>query len=119
MSSRFWDSIDTLVAQHTLVIDRPKGSRHPRFQDFIYPLDYGYLDGTTAADGAGIDVFAGTADNRTVGAILVTLDSQKKDAEIKLLLGCTPEEQQLALDILNYKFMAALLVRRPEPDPGE
>ena len=27
-----------------------------RENDFIYPVNYGYLDGTTSADGGGIDV---------------------------------------------------------------
>ena len=37
-------------------IDRPLGSRHPDF-DMIYPLNYGYLPGTLAADGEPIDAY--------------------------------------------------------------
>ncbi len=59
--TEFWDFLDNLVASHTLVIDRPKGSQHPRYSDLVYPLDYGYLEGTTAIDGGGIDVWLGTA----------------------------------------------------------
>jgi F420 biosynthesis protein FbiB-like protein len=36
----------------------------------------------------------------------------KRDAEIKLLLGCTPEEQAEALDFLNGFTMRAMLVSR-------
>ena len=39
-----------------VVIDRPLGSKHPR-HDFDYPVNYGYLPGTEAADGGGIDAY--------------------------------------------------------------
>ena len=52
----FWRALDALVAGSEIVIDRPRGSAHPRYPDVIYPLDYGYLAGTRAADGDGIDV---------------------------------------------------------------
>lgn len=35
----FWASLDALVRRCPLVIDRPRGSAHPRYPDFIYPLD--------------------------------------------------------------------------------
>ena len=38
----FWSAIDSLIAQSEIAIDRPKGTKHPRF-DFIYPVSYGYL----------------------------------------------------------------------------
>lgn len=33
-------------------IDRPLGSRHPRHPDMIYPINYGYVEGVIAGDGA-------------------------------------------------------------------
>ena len=50
----FWAAIDSLAAKSEIVIDRQKGSVHSRYPDFTYPLYYGYLEGTTAADGNGI-----------------------------------------------------------------
>jgi predicted acetyltransferase len=47
----FWQALDKLVSDSEIVIDRPKGSAHPRYPEFIYPLEYGYLKGTTAMDG--------------------------------------------------------------------
>lgn len=38
-------------------IDRPVGSRHPRHPDMIYPVNYGYVEGLLAADGAEQDVY--------------------------------------------------------------
>ncbi len=76
----------------SIFLDRPRGSAHPRFPDMIYPLDYGYLENTSSADGGGIDVWIGSKDDKTLTGILCTFDKLKRDAEIKLLIGCTPED---------------------------
>jgi len=47
IDSGFWQTFDRLILESEIVIDRPKSSAHPRYPDFIYPLDYGYLKGTT------------------------------------------------------------------------
>jgi len=39
-----------------VIVDRPKGSKHPKFND-IYPVNYGYLPDTKAPDGEEIDVY--------------------------------------------------------------
>ena len=38
-------------------IDRPLGSAHPRHPEMIYPVNYGYVDGVMAGDGAEQDVY--------------------------------------------------------------
>lgn len=43
INDEFWNAIDELVSNSEIVIDRPKGSVHPRYTDFIYKVDYGYL----------------------------------------------------------------------------
>jgi inorganic pyrophosphatase len=40
----------------TVTVDRPSGSRHPEW-GFVYPVNYGYLPGTMAADGEPIDAY--------------------------------------------------------------
>jgi inorganic pyrophosphatase len=115
----FWQGIDQLLRDHRLIIDRPRGTRHPRYPDFVYPVDYGYLDGTSAMDGQGIDVWKGSNGTGRVHALLVTLDLVKRDAEPKLLLSCTDDEERTVLAAQSKGGMHALLVRRPSPrDPG-
>jgi inorganic pyrophosphatase len=109
----FWDFLDRLVSTNPLVLDRPKGSRHPRFPQWMYPLDYGYLEGTTSADGAGIDVWRGSCTGTALSAVILTVDLLKQDTELKLMLGCTPEEVQIALNFLNGSYMRAVVVHRP------
>ena len=100
------------------MIDRPRGSRHPRLADAIYPRDYGYLEGTTAGDGEGIDVFVGTVRPATLGAVVCTADGGKRDAELKLLLGCSDEDTAAILEFLNSLDLSAILIPRPPPASG-
>ena len=58
----------------------------------IYPVDYSYLENTSAADGGGIDVWIGSMSQKTLTGILCTFDKLKCDAEIKFLIGCTLED---------------------------
>ncbi len=111
----FWTRLDSLLEAHTLVIDRPKGSRHPRFPEIVYPLDYGYLEGTTAGDGGGIDVWRGSLSGNNLVAVCCTVDLMKSDAEIKLLIACTEAE----IDIINSfhngdHAMSGIIVKREE-----
>lgn len=108
---KFWEALDVLVAETELVIDRPKGSRHPRFPELIYPVDYGYLKGTTAMDGGGIDLWIGSREDRKVAAIICIVDLFKKDSEIKLLLGCTDAEQELIYRFHNdSEYMKGIFI---------
>ena len=114
-SAKFWEHLDALVATSRLIIDRPKGTAHPRYPDFIYPLDYGYLEGTTAIDGGGVDVWVGSLPERRVTAVVCTVDNVKRDTELKLLLGCTPEQADVVLRTHNSNHMqAAILIPRLE-----
>jgi inorganic pyrophosphatase len=112
----FWHKLDQLITEHELVIDRPKDSRHPRYPEMVYPLDYGYLDGTQAVDGGGIDVWVGSLPERAVMAVVCTVDMLKRDTEVKLLLGCTPQNIQTILDFHNddSDWQSAILIERSQ-----
>ena len=95
-----------------IVIDRPKGSAHPKFPDFIYRVDYGYLKDTSSMDGAGIDVWVGSGEKK-VDAIMCIVDLAKRDSEIKILIGCTEEEKMAVYKTHNEtQFMKGILIRR-------
>lgn len=108
----FWNAIDALVENSEIIIDRPKGSTHPKYPDLIYPVDYGYLKETRSMDGAGIDVWVGT-NGETADAIICTVDLRKKDSEIKILIGCTEAEKAIVYEMHNQsQSMKGLLIRR-------
>ena len=110
----FWTALDTLLADSLIVIDRPKGSHHPRFGNIIYPLDYGYLKDTSSMDGAGIDVWRGSKTDPYPDAVIVTVDLMKRDSEIKLLIGLTDEEKKIVLDFHNSSvYMKGIIINRP------
>ena len=108
----FWSYLERLLAEHQLVIDRPRGSGHPRFPEQTYPLDYGYLEGTTAGDGHGIDVWRGSLAEPLLDALLLTIDLYKRDAEIKLLLGCSAQDLRKIRDFTNDDKMRSLILPR-------
>ncbi len=111
--TEFWRMLDELVSRSELVIDRPKGSSHPRYPAIVYAVDYGYLKETTAMDGGGIDVWRGTAARRELDAIICTVDLVKRDSEMKLLIGCTDREKTLIEQFHNQsQGMKGLLILR-------
>ena len=107
--NEFWFALDKLVSESKIIIDRPKGSRHPKYPDCIYPVDYGYLENTSSMDGNGIDVWKGT-DGDYIDAIICTVDLLKRDSEIKILIGCSEEEKRLVMP--DNEFMKGILIRR-------
>lgn len=113
-SAEFWPSLQALVDAHAVIIDRPQGAAHPHYPDTIYPFDYGYLDGVTGNDGAGLDVWRAAPADRRVTGLLCTVDNLKGDIEIKLLLGCSVAQMQQIAAQHNQGQQAALLIRRDE-----
>jgi len=41
----------------TVTVDRPIGSRHPKYNDLVYPINYGYVEGIIAPDGEEQDAY--------------------------------------------------------------
>jgi len=64
-------------------------------------------------DGGGIDVWVGSDPSRAVVAVICAVDLMKRDSEMKILLGCTPEETEKVDLFLNAgDLMKGLLIRR-------
>lgn len=112
-SERFWQLLAALVADFEIVIDRPKGSRHPRYPDRVYVLDYGYLRETVAGDNAGIDIWIGSCDVREITGIICSVDTEKRDTEIKVLLGCTEADIAQITAFHNQGDQAAIAIIKP------
>lgn len=108
----FWKALDELVNNSEIVIDRPKGSAHPKYPSSVYQVNYGYLKETTSMDGKGIDVWVGSGEKK-IDSIMCTVDLVKKDSEIKILIGCTDDEKAIVYKTHNETpFMKGVLIRR-------
>lgn len=112
MNEEFWSALDKMVRESEIVIDRPKGSSHPRYPHIIYEVEYGYLKNTSSMDGDGIDVWLGTGAKEIVG-IICTVDLLKRDSEMKILIGCNESEIEYIYRFHNdSQYMKGILIRR-------
>jgi inorganic pyrophosphatase len=109
----FWSRLDSVFESSEMVIDRPGGTSHPRYPEMVYPLDYGYLKGTSGGDGHEVDVWRGSGESQAINAVVCTVDSLKKDVEVKLLVGCTDDEVSTIEAFHNGHYMSAVTIIRP------
>jgi inorganic pyrophosphatase len=114
VTTEFWTRFDDLIKTSEIVFDRPKGTPHPGYPDLIFPLDYGYLKGVKGGDGDGIDIWRGTAKPQKLTAVVCTLDMKKRDAEYKLIIGCTEEEIGIIEKFHSGRHMSCIIIRRGE-----
>ena len=50
-------------------------------------------------------------EGRLVG-IVCTIDISKRDTEVKLLIGCTPDEVETVFRFHNNDYMSAIVIQR-------
>jgi inorganic pyrophosphatase len=108
----FWKAVEIIFESSEIVIDRPKGTTHPRYPDITLPVDYGYIKNTRSPDGGGIDIWVGSKKIKIIDSILCTVDPLKKDSEIKILYGCDDNEKVLIYDMHNGTCMKAVMIER-------
>ena len=94
-----WKYLDKMVHENEIIIDRLKGSKHSKFSDMVYAVDYGYIKNTRSMDNGGIDIFVGSEPNKKIDALFCTIDLLKNDSEIKILMGCTESEK---IEVYNF-----------------
>ncbi|MDE2933169.1 MAG: inorganic diphosphatase [Chloroflexota bacterium] len=78
---------DWLGRRVTVQIDRPLGIIHPREDDMVYPINYGFVPGTLAPDGHPIDVYVLDAEEPLdrCGATVIAIVRRRNDVEDKLV----------------------------------
>ncbi len=113
MEASFRTHLNTLIRSSALVIDRPKGVSRPHAPSVVYPLDYGYLQGTSSSDGESIDVWRGSLPEGHLDAVVCTVDVQKRDAEIKLL------RRRMLLNMLDIPWHTAYSALQRQPWAAE
>jgi inorganic pyrophosphatase len=99
-----------------VTVDRPLGSRHPRYPDLLYPLNYGFLPGTVSGDGEPIDAYVVGCDEPVAEAsgVVVAAVLRADDAEDKLVVAADGRwrsaEEIGALVAFQERFFASRVV---------
>lgn len=104
-----------ILNESELVIDRPKGSSHPKFPKMVFPIDYGYLKNTSGGDGNEIDVWLGSLEDKGLNAIACTVDILKRDTEIKLIVACDDDEIETIKQFYTSEYMSTIILKNREP----
>ena len=84
----------------TVTVDRPLGSRHPRFNGMIYPVNYGYVSGLIGGDGEDQDAYILGVDRPLAefGGRVIAIIRRLDDVEDKLVVapeGTSFTEEQI------------------------
>ena len=82
-----------------VVIDRPMGTSHPDYSDIVYPVNYGYIPGTTAPDGDSIDAYVLGVDRpleRCSGTVIAVI-RRRDDVEDKLVVALSGEWNEASI----------------------
>lgn len=106
----FWDYVDQLVRGSRIEVDRSRGTASTQRGGRLYPVDYGYLAGTSA----GVDVWIGGGDPERISGVICTIDLLTREAELKILLGCDDAEMRAVVEFIEEPTLGVLLVRRPQ-----
>ncbi|MGC5329160.1 hypothetical protein [Micromonospora sp. DT62] len=107
-----WEQLDELITAGTITIDRPRGTPHPKVPEYVYPMDYGYVDGTDGGDGSGIDVWVGRSPGLRATALICTYDAVKRNSELKVAWDCVGSEIDVIEAFYAPQPQAVLVVRR-------
>lgn len=109
----YWERLERLIEENEIIIDRKKGSTHPRHSDLIYVVDYGYINNTKSMDNNGIDVFKGAGGKNKINGIFCTIDSLKYDSDIKIVIDCDIHEIEAINKWLNdSKYIKAIYIEK-------
>ena len=99
------------------IIDRPLGSRHPVYEDMIYPVNYGYVEGVFSGDGEEQDVYVLGTDkplDRFEGKVIAVYH-RLDDVEDKWIVSLDgtdhPDEEILKIIDFQERFFKGVLLR--------
>lgn len=117
------DDIFTFIGATVNVrVDRPMGSRHPKY-DFVYPVNYGHLPDTEAPDRGEIDVYVLGVDSPIEGeftgkAIAVIHRSDDNDDKLVVVPedhpGLTDAQIRELTDFQEQYYSSVIMRIQPE-----
>jgi inorganic pyrophosphatase len=115
MTTLYSDSKDFLNKIVTVKIDRPLGSEHPH-HGFVYPVNYGFVPGTTAPDGEMLDAYVlGICDpiaefqGRCIAVIHRTHDADDKLIVVSDGSDYSDEQIRASTDFVEQNFESVII----------
>ena len=115
MTTLYSDSKDFLNKIVTVKIDRPLGSEHPH-HGFVYPVNYGFVPGTTAPDGEMPDAYVlGICDpvaefqGRCIAVIHRTNDADDKLIVVSDGSDYSDEQIRASTDFVEQNFESVII----------
>jgi len=114
--NQFVDAKQFLGQVVRIEIDRPLGSRHPRW-GFVYPVNYGFVPGTPAPDGDDLDAYllgvfepVDAYTGRCIAVIHRLDDDDDKLVVVPPEKGYT-DDQIVALTEFQERFFRSIVIR--------
>ena len=101
----------------TVLVDRPIGSRHPKFKDLVYSQNYGYVEGVFAPDGEELDayVLGDFGPLETLEGRCIAIIHRNNDNDDKLVVvpdGTSYTDEQIkSLTDFQEKFFKSIIIR--------
>ena len=96
------DKLKLLLGKEvTVYIDRPLGSKHPKFPNIIYPVNYGYIREITALDNKYQDSYllGVTEPVETYIGVVYAIIVREDDVEDKLVI--VPKNKEFTVDEID------------------
>ncbi len=103
----------------TITVDRPLGSRHPKW-GFLYPVNYGYIEGTEGGDGEPQDAYilGVTEPVERFEGVCIAIMAREDDDEDKLVVAKEDAfSDQEIMDAVDFqeRWFRTRLIRRSLP----
>lgn len=98
-----------------VTVDRQLGTSHPRFPNIIYPINYGYIDGTIGGDGMPIDAYiidqSITKGLEKYTGFVIAVVHRKNDKENKLIVSSKDAYKAFFTNFSNVKKLKEEIYR--------
>ena len=105
MKKKIREQLIALIGQEvTIYIDRPIGTRHPKYKDIVYPINYGYIKEIIAADNEYQDAYLiGVEETVEVykGKVYAIIE-RENDNEDKLII--VPKNMGFSIEEIKEKI---------------
>lgn len=112
----FWQKLDSIYLSGDFKTIYKKGQRHPKYEDLVFPCDYGHVESLFGESQETLRVLKG--DGSKINAIVLRADMIEKAVEVIAVVGLEDEQTLYKLlEVLNDDTQKTILIRRGKDVP--